>query len=183
MRGVDTPYLNAVSQILVKDAITYYAGPFNDTTVPAISINQTQNEMYVTGRVELTGTASDDHGVGWIDVWDNNSIQNTYYTASYVFNWFTGTVPGSHTLTAKAHDTAGNISESAITLIVCPGDANRDGILSISDFQIVKDEFGRSCTSNSPCRADFNGDNLVNTSDFNIYRQYHGTSCRPTPTP
>ena len=55
------------------------------------------------------------------------------------------------------------------------GDANNDNCVTASDFNIMKNSYGRS--PNDPgydARADFNGDNLVTISDFNLLKANFG---------
>jgi hypothetical protein len=57
------------------------------------------------------------------------------------------------------------------------GDCNNDNIVSIVDFNILKNSFGR--TVGNPGyddRADFTGDQTVNISDFNLQKQTFGVN-------
>ncbi len=52
------------------------------------------------------------------------------------------------------------------------GDADNNNIVNVSDFNILKQDFG----SGGPKRSDFNNDNVVNVSDFNIMKTNFGQS-------
>ncbi len=57
------------------------------------------------------------------------------------------------------------------------GDANNDNIVSIQDFNLLKNTFGK--TIGEPgydARADFTGDRTVNIADFNLLRGNFGIS-------
>jgi len=62
------------------------------------------------------------------------------------------------------------------------GDANDDNIVNISDFNILKAEFG---TSGTGLRSDFNNDLTVSISDFNLLKNNFGTAagCPPLFSP
>jgi uncharacterized protein (DUF2141 family) len=53
------------------------------------------------------------------------------------------------------------------------GDANGDGKVDLTDFGIVKDNFG---SGSALCQGDFNGDASVDLTDFGILKQNFGAS-------
>src|SRR5439155_9828316 len=57
------------------------------------------------------------------------------------------------------------------------GDANGDNVVTVSDFNIMRGTFGRTCGDvGYDSRADFTGDCVVNIADFNLLRRNFGTS-------
>jgi hypothetical protein len=60
----------------------------------------------------------------------------------------------------------------------CRADVNHDGIVDISDFTIVRSEFGRGCQMppDTYC-GDINQDTIVDISDFTIVRSFFGRTC------
>jgi hypothetical protein len=54
-----------------------------------------------------------------------------------------------------------------------PGDANGDGVVNLSDFLILRRNFGNGDSGFG--EGDFNGDGVVNLSDFLILRRNFGT--------
>ena len=62
------------------------------------------------------------------------------------------------------------------------GDANDDNIISISDFNILKNTFGRQIGDPGyDDRADFTGDQLVTITDFNLMKNNFGSAGAPPP--
>src|SRR5262249_22980962 len=55
------------------------------------------------------------------------------------------------------------------------GDANDDNCVSVIDFTIAKNAFGKSVGDPGyDPRADFNGDNTINVADFNLLKSNFG---------
>ncbi len=188
MHGIATTYLNAVSQNMINSTLNNYVGPYTNSSSPTATLSSPSSGIYVSGLTTFPATAADDAGVGWVDLWENNTVQNTAYLSPYSLVWNSGTVAGLHTLVAKAHDSAGNMGTSApVSVVVCPGDANHNGTVSIVDFNILKSTYGKQLGDYGyDGRADFNGDNIVGISDLNIYKIAQGTDCirfMPTGTP
>ena len=67
------------------------------------------------------------------------------------------------------------------TPIEVPGDANGDGVVDSSDFDIWL-SFYKQTTMNGPSEGDFDLNEIVDGYDFNIWRNNFGTGI-PTPTP
>lgn len=73
------------------------------------------------------------------------------------------------------------------------GDADNNNCVSVSDFNITKNTYGRSPNDGGyDARADYNGDNVVTISDFNMLKATYGVCGEPpipgttptvTPTP
>jgi len=57
------------------------------------------------------------------------------------------------------------------------GDANNDNFESITDFNVLKQTFGKSSLDPGyDNRADFTGEQVISISDFNLLKQNFGTS-------
>ena len=56
----------------------------------------------------------------------------------------------------------------------CYADSNEDGTVSVWDYIIYKQEFGRSCSEGDPCQADYNEDGTVTVWDYIIFKQDFG---------
>ena len=64
------------------------------------------------------------------------------------------------------------------------GDANNDNVISVQDFNILKNTFGRqSGDFGYDARAEFTGDGVVNVSDFNLVKGNFGISGSPPVAP
>jgi YVTN family beta-propeller protein len=92
-----------------------------DITAPSVSVTAPNNGAPVAGTVSLSATASDNVGVADVKFYvDNSSTALAIDTTSpYGASWNTTTVAnGAHTVTARARDAAGNISDSTVSVTV-----------------------------------------------------------------
>lgn len=89
------------------------APPTPDTTPPATSITSLANGATVSGTTTVTATASDNVGVTKVEFYLDSVLQSTDTTSPYGWSWNTTTTSdGSHSLTSKAYDAAGNVGTS-----------------------------------------------------------------------
>src|SRR3989344_2411198 len=98
---------------------TTTAGSVSDTTAPNASITTPANNTTVSGTVNVAATASDNIGVSKVEFYVDSLLSYTDGSSPYAFSWDTangGTHAclGDHThsLFARAHDTAGNVGTS-----------------------------------------------------------------------
>jgi len=77
----------------------------------------------MSGTVQVKATASDNTAVGRVEFYDGTTLIGMTTTSPYAASWNTASVSsGSHTLKARASDTAGNSKDSAaITVSVTGG--------------------------------------------------------------
>jgi hypothetical protein len=88
-----------------------------DHTAPTVAITSPANGTsfsFLTFSTTLQASASDNRGVTQVVFYDGASVIGTDTTAPYSVSWSLGGVPkGTHTLTARAYDAAGNVTTSA----------------------------------------------------------------------
>src|SRR5262249_12199295 len=85
-----------------------------DTTLPTTSITSPANGATVSGTTTVTASASDNVGVTKVEFYLDNALQSTSTAAPYQWSWNTTTAAnGSHALTTKAYDAAGNVGTSS----------------------------------------------------------------------
>jgi len=88
-----------------------------DNVAPTVAITSPANGTsfsFLTYSTTLQASASDNRGVTQVAFYDGATVIGTDTTAPYSVTWNLGGVPkGTHTLTAKAHDAAGNVTTSA----------------------------------------------------------------------
>ncbi|HYO70840.1 MAG TPA: Ig-like domain-containing protein, partial [Archangium sp.] len=95
----------------------------DDVTAPEVSLSSPSEGAWVAGQLTVTANASDDYGVQRVEFYDGETLIGTDATAPYSVIWNTRTVAnGPHTLTARAHDTAGNRATSAPIAIMVDND-------------------------------------------------------------
>ena len=88
-----------------------------DITPPAASISSPSNGTIVSGTVNVTVSASDNVGVSSVTLSVDGAVVGTRTTAPYSFSWNTTTIAdGTHTITAKAYDAAGNSSSASASV-------------------------------------------------------------------
>lgn len=159
--------------------------PTPDTTAPTVSITAPANNATASGTLNVAANASDNVGVTQVEFLVDGQSRNTDTSTPYSFALSTTTLGlpnGTHTLTARARDAAGNITTStAVTINVnnasspppppppVPSfpaeDINQDGRVNLLDFSILAARFGQT---NNLGRADINNDGRVNLVDFSL---------------
>lgn len=99
-----------------------HIGAAVDTTPPTVSMTAPANGATVSGTaVTVSATASDNVAVGNVQfLLDGNPVGSPVLQAPYALNWDSTTVAnGTHTLSARATDTAGNTTTAtAVTVTV-----------------------------------------------------------------
>ena len=104
---------SAATSFSDSDSATYVV---TDTTAPTVSITAPAGGAYLRGNVTVSATASDNIGVARVEFFkDSDPAPFATDTISpYSVIWDTTVASnGGHTLTAKAHDAAGNIGTSS----------------------------------------------------------------------
>jgi hypothetical protein len=89
---------------------------FNDTTAPVVTVSAPAAGATVNGTVQVSASATDDVAVTGVQfLLDGSPLGNEIAgTGPYLIGWDTGTTAnGVHTLSARAHDAAGNASISS----------------------------------------------------------------------
>ena len=91
----------------------------NDSEAPSISITSPTAGSTVSGTIDLTADANDNTGVIGVQfLVDGVNAGSEDVTAPYSFSWNTTLVTdGSHTVSAKARDAAGNTTTSIVTTV------------------------------------------------------------------
>ena len=112
---------------------------------------------------------------------------STYNTSADASGYFTVTAPtfGNYIYWVKDPQTLANsnfatLVEGGVNTvemgILREGDANDDNCVTLTDFNILKNTFGR--TSGDPGydgQADFNGDDTISLADFNLLKGNFGS--------
>ena len=87
---------------------------WTDTTPPSVSITSPTNNSNVTDSTLIVVNASDNVGIKKVEFYIDGSLSRTISTVPWQYNWdVRGLSPNStHTILAKAYDTANNIGTS-----------------------------------------------------------------------
>jgi hypothetical protein len=93
--------------------------PTVDTTPPTVSITAPSDGATVSGSVTITASASDNVGVSYVQCRIDSGAWTDDTTSPYSWTWdTTGYSDGSHTITCRAYDAAGNYADDIITVTV-----------------------------------------------------------------
>jgi subtilisin family serine protease len=86
-----------------------------DRTAPTVALSAPASGATVSGTVTVSATASDSNGIGRVEFYrDGSTLIATDSSSPYSVSWdTTTTAAGSHALTARAFDVAGNATTSA----------------------------------------------------------------------
>ena len=85
-----------------------------DKTPPTVSISNPVDGSSVTGTITVTAAASDNAGISKVELLVDNAVYSTTTSTPTSFTLNTANYTnGSHTLTARATDTSGNIGSSS----------------------------------------------------------------------
>jgi len=110
-------------------AIAGALAPAADTTAPTVALTAPANgASYTTAQsVTINATAADAVGVTKVEFYDGATLLGTDTTAPYSYSWAIGSGNnGTHSLTARAYDAAGNVRTSTavnvtINIAITPG--------------------------------------------------------------
>ena len=107
---------DAAGNTTTSAAVAVTVNNHPDTTAPQVSVTFPASGSQVNGTIAVDATASDDVGVAGVQFFVDGATIGAEDTSSpYEVNWNTASVAnGSHNLTARARDAAGNTTTSAI---------------------------------------------------------------------
>ncbi|ATB39243.1 hypothetical protein CYFUS_004687 [Cystobacter fuscus] len=90
-----------------------------DTTPPSVAITSPARGATVNGGVPVQVTASDDVAVQRVELYAGSTLLATHTQSAYTWTWATRSLSnGPYTLTARAYDLAGQVSEHSVNVIV-----------------------------------------------------------------
>ncbi len=150
--------------------------PTPDTTAPTVSISSPTSGTTIVGdAVSVTVTASDNIAVSKVDLYVDGALRTTDTSSPYSFS-ASGLSAGAHQLYAIATDTSSNTKQSSTVSVTLQqfkaGDVNGDGSVNLSDFFIIRTNFGQ--TGKTRAQGDLNNDGAVTLADFFVLRQNFG---------
>jgi hypothetical protein len=91
----------------------------NDATPPTISISSPVNGATVSGTISVTVNATDNRGVSSVSLSVDGNLVGSSTSSPFTISWNSATViNGTHTLTVKAKDAAGNIASASTQVMV-----------------------------------------------------------------
>lgn len=112
-------------------------GGGGDTTAPATSITSPANGATVSGTINVTADATDNVGVTKVEFYLDGALAASDTSSPYEWSWNTTTVAdGSHSLSSKAYDAAGNVGSSAATSVTVSNSSGSGITLSASGYKV-----------------------------------------------
>ena len=117
------------SKILGTDASVSFTTAAADPTPPSVAITAPENAATLTGTVIVTADASDNSGVvaGVQFLLDGVALGPEVSTTPFATSWNTATASnGSHSLTARARDGAGNQAVSSTVTVTVSNNTSND---------------------------------------------------------
>ncbi|MCI0682547.1 MAG: Ig-like domain-containing protein [Gemmataceae bacterium] len=105
-----------------------------DTTPPSVNITSPAGAATVSGTIAVSANASDNIGVAGVQfLLDGNNLGAEDITAPFSISWTTTTATnGTHNLTARARDAAGNTTTSAVVSVTVSNSAPTGLVLALS---------------------------------------------------
>ena len=95
----------------------------SDTTAPTVTLTAPKEGASVSGTVTLSATATDNTSVSKVEFYDNTTLIASDTTSPYSVSWNSaGATNGSHLITARAYDPAGNVGTDSNTVTTKNGD-------------------------------------------------------------
>ncbi|WP_158501761.1 Ig-like domain-containing protein [Vitiosangium sp. GDMCC 1.1324] len=95
-----------------------------DNQAPTVSLTAPGGGTTVGGPVLLSATASDESGVARVEFLVDGMPLGSAVSAPYVWTWEpVGVTPGTHVLSARAYDAAGNVGTSASVTVTVDNQA------------------------------------------------------------
>lgn len=148
--------LNGNESYPSKEVSKYITDSSLDVTPPSISLTSPTNGSTLSGKVDITATATDNTGVKGVQFQINGTNVGAEDTTSpFSIQWdTTGVAPGQYALTAIARDVAGNSTSSTASTITISSPLS---ILSVSvdgSGSVTSSPTGVLCTSGT-CSASY----------------------------
>jgi hypothetical protein len=96
-----------------------------DAVVPTVALTSPSAGAGLSGSVSLTATASDNVGVTRVEFFSDNVLVGTRTAPPYSSTWNTANAAnGTHTLSARAYDAAGNVGTSTTVTVTVDNQAS-----------------------------------------------------------
>ncbi|MHA1718377.1 MAG: Ig-like domain-containing protein [Promethearchaeota archaeon] len=136
-------YTSSASSTAYTATVGYYTISGGDYEDPVVSITAPNNGATIQDTVTIEATATDNVGVSKTQCKIDDGAWTDDLTEPYSWIWDTTTASeGTHTITVRAYDEAGNYGEDSITVTVdnVPSTGGKYAlIVGISDYKAISD--------------------------------------------
>lgn len=145
-----------------------------DNVAPTTSITAPANGSTQSGTLTITANAADAVGIAKVELYIDGNLSATDVATPFAFSLNTTLLTnGTHTLTTRAYDLAGNTTNSTGVSItvnnavsVKTGDVNGDNSINALDASIILFNWGKSGMTRT--QGDLNNDGTVNVFDASL---------------
>lgn len=156
-----------------------HTGRFMDKTPPTIRLTSPANNSLASQSVQISGIASDNHGINRVEFYDNGNLFDTYNgplsTNKFSINWDISIIPdGIHNITVKAFDAFDNCTSAEVSITT--DSTGPDAILTPADGAYVIGKIPLVVDTSDPSginRVEFYVDNVLKLKDTSIPYQYN----------
>ncbi len=138
---------------IVKVPYELIVGSSSDTTAPVVSVTSPLAGSSLTGIVITAASASDNVGVAGVQfLLDGAALGSEVSTAPYVISWNTAAATfGTHALTARARDAAGNTATSSpVSVTVALQDTTPPAISAVAAGSLTSSAATIAWTTDEP---------------------------------
>lgn len=91
--------------------------PSTDTTLPVVTITKPTARATIGNKMAIAATATDNVGVVKMQIYIDGILKTSSTTGSASYSWNSRKASsGSHTITVKAYDAAGNFGQTTVTV-------------------------------------------------------------------
>lgn len=112
-------------------------GGTGDTTAPTTAITAPADGSTVSGTTLVSASASDDVGVAKVEFYLDGGLVATDTSAPYEWSWDTTTsADGTHSLSSKAYDAAGNVGTSASVTVTVANSSSGGIVLTATGYKV-----------------------------------------------
>ncbi|MES2970896.1 MAG: Ig-like domain-containing protein [Patescibacteria group bacterium] len=115
----NTIFVGTTDSTLYKQDISGVGvGNIADTTAPQANLLYPTADSTVSGNVNIVATATDDRALTKIEIFVDGKLLGSSTTSPITKRWSTRKVSnGSHSITIKAYDAAGNVGQSSASVV------------------------------------------------------------------
>ncbi|HSX27230.1 MAG TPA: Ig-like domain-containing protein [Patescibacteria group bacterium] len=92
------------------------ATPASDASAPVVTITSPTNSSSVGSKFTIAASATDNLGVTKLEIWIDGYLKKTFSSSSFSTGYSIKQY-GTHTITVKAYDAAGNIGQAGVVVV------------------------------------------------------------------
>lgn len=196
--GLSTPTVTSTPTITSTPTATYTptaTGTNTPTSTPTWTATSTDTptatpttSAILVGHVTIQGRPAQPNPLQSVPITLTLKLggsETDYKAVTDASGYFTVTAPSYGTFDWRVKNAQTFASSGSVTLdagttqqemgLLREGDANNDNCVNVTDFNIIKNTFGKSVGDPGyDARADFNGDTTINVTDFSLLRNDFG---------